>query len=182
MPGRWQQIGNDVFYTTQSLSLLTAEDIGITRDLAMASPRRRARLCTHAAAGDALHEMLIAVERSSYIRPHRHLNRPESLLVLDGQADAVFFAEDGAIEQVIRLAPFAAGGTFYYRVERPQYHTLLLRTPWLIFVETCTGPFDPSRSEFAPWAPEEQDAASVEIFRQEIECRVSREAHSQADG
>ena len=178
MRDQWRQVGNEVLYTTRSLSTLTPEDIRTIKAVALASPRRRARLCTHAAAEDALHEMLIVVEQASYIRPHRHFHRPESLLVLEGRADAVFFTEDGAIDQVIQLAPYGTGGTFYYRIDSPQYHMLLLRSDWLVLVESSLGPFNPSASEFAAWSPPEQDAVAIEAFRQDIRRRLEAAAQN----
>ncbi len=168
----WKQVSAEVLYTAEPLSVVTADDVSLFKGMAERAPRRRLRLCTHAAPEDPLHEMLIVASRDSYIAPHRHLARPESFLVLEGGADAVFFTDDGAIARVVGLAPYGGGGAFYYRIDHAQYHTLLLRTPWLVFVEASLGPFDPSRSQFAPWSPAEADVEGIRRFRADLAARV----------
>ena len=39
---------------------------------------KRIRICTHSDDKDKLHEMFIALSRSTYIRPHKHYNKSES--------------------------------------------------------------------------------------------------------
>ena len=146
------------------MSVVTAADIAVFKDMAAQTQRRRLRLCTHTGPEDALQEMLIVASAETYIRPHRHFMRPESLHVIEGEADAVFFSEDGRIDRVARLAPYGAGGAFYYRIDAPLYHTLSLRSPWLVFIEAALGPFRPERTEFAPWSPAENESEAVHRF------------------
>ena len=169
----WKQVSAEVLYTAEPLSVVGAADVARFKEMAEHTPRRRLRLCTHAAPADPLHEMLIVAGRDGYIAPHRHLARPESFLVVEGGADAVFFTDDGAVARVVRMGPYGDGGAFYYRIDHAQYHTLLLRTPWLVFIEASLGPFDPSRSQFAPWAPAEGDEAGIRRFREAVEAEVA---------
>jgi cupin fold WbuC family metalloprotein len=124
----------------------------------------RVRLCAHADPALPLHEMFILLSDRSYIRPHAHPGKAESLLVLEGEAEAVFFDDDGGVTGVVGLGDYASGGTFYYRVDAPVYHTLLLRTPRLLFHEATTGPFRREETRFAPWAPPD-DAGEAELGR-----------------
>ena len=47
--------------------------------------------------------MFIVLSKETYIRPHKHVNRIESLHVVEGKARAVFFDEIGSIIQVVPL-------------------------------------------------------------------------------
>ena len=42
---------------------------------------------------------------------------------------------------------------FYYRLDSPRYHTLLIHSPMLVIHETTDGPFDPKMSDFASFSP-----------------------------
>lgn len=131
---------------------------------AATSAKRRARLCFHSDPQAAQQEMLIVMNRSSYVRPHRHLNRVETLGVIEGCADALLFDESGLLTTVLPMSAPAAGGAFFYRMPPGIFHTLLFRSEWLVFVETTVGPFDPSTSEGAPWAPTEDQAEAGHAF------------------
>ena len=55
------------------------------------------RLCAHPAVDDRLHEMVIAMARETYVRPHKHVNKSESVHVIEGLADAVLFDDAGNV-------------------------------------------------------------------------------------
>ena len=77
----------------------------------------------------------------------------------------VIFEDDGAVRDVIRMGPYASGKAFYYRIMEPCYHSVLINTPYALFHETTNGPFNRGDTEFAPWAPHEDDAAGVAAFQ-----------------
>lgn len=116
--------------------------------------------------------MVIVASAETYIRPHRHFARPKSLHVIEGAVDAVFFHDDGDIKQMERLVPYGTGGTFCYRVNNSQYHTQVLHSPWLFFVEATLGPFDPDRSGFAPWSPAKDETVAIVRFREALGQRI----------
>ena len=103
--------------------------------------------------------MLIVHHREAYVRPHKHLGKPESFHVIEGTAQVVVFDDDGAIRDVLGMAPYGQGGLCYYRMPDNVFHTLLITSEWLVFHETTAGPFDPSRTAFAEWAPDGSDPA-----------------------
>jgi cupin fold WbuC family metalloprotein len=156
----------DVFQADGGVVRVTAADLAPVIARGQASPRRRARLCTHASPDDSLHEMLIVLERDTYIRPHRHADKCESFHIIDGELDVVIFSPDGAISEVIRMGPYGSGQAFFYRLREPHYHTVLVRSPYALFHETTNGPFVANGTEFAPWAPAEDDPAAAEYARQ----------------
>ena len=55
--------------------------------------------------------------------------------------------------QRLQMGPYGSGRAFFYRMPTTVFHTIIFETEWLVYLETTTGPFEPSESEGAPWAP-----------------------------
>jgi cupin fold WbuC family metalloprotein len=169
---RWREVGPDVFYSDTSPVLASEADLQFLEGRAQASTRGRARFCAHPSPDDGLHEMLICLARKCYVRPHRH-HRPESALIVRGECDLVLFDEQGGIVNVLPLSDPSRGAAFFVRLDEPVYHTYLLRTDFLFFLETTPGPLDRQLTEYAPWAPAED--VSNEAFRQQLRDRVAHQ-------
>jgi len=141
---------------------------------ALASPRQQCRICLHAEPEAPLHEMLIAQTSAYYSRPHRHLRKTEAYLFVEGAADLVSFADDGTVAGV---TPLTASGLYYARMQPLVWHALRIRSELVLYHEIAPGPFDPSGSEFAPWAPADADAAERSGYHAELDAAL---AHWQA--
>jgi cupin fold WbuC family metalloprotein len=145
------------------------DDIAELKRASLSTPRKRIRICTHPDTSDLLHEMLIVHAAGAYVRPHKHEGKSESMHVLEGEADVVFFDDAGGVRDVVPLGPYASPRRFYYRVDTPVFHTLLIHSDFLVFHEVTNGPFRREETVFAPWAPEEADAAACEKFLAALE-------------
>jgi cupin fold WbuC family metalloprotein len=170
---RVRQASPGVLYCEDAVPTLDANDLAGLPGLAAQSPRGRARICTHRAPGDALHEMFIAVPPGGYVRPHRHLTRAESFHVLSGRATILLFEEDGRPRAAFEVGDLASGRPFYYRLDAPVFHALLVEEGPFLFHETTTGPFDPATTQAAPWAPEESDPGAGCDFLQAALRRIA---------
>ena len=126
--------------------------------------RHRMRLCAHRDVLDRVHEMLIVHERGAYVRPHKHIAKSESFHVIDGRAEVVIFSDAGVPTEVISIGDYASGQTFFYRIDLPLFHSVLIRSEVLVFHETTRGPFDRAETVFADWAPDEGDPVAVAAF------------------
>jgi len=153
-----RKISDEIYYTATGFTVVGAAEIAFLKARAAETPRRRVRLCTHPDPAHPLHEMLIVHGRDAYVRPHRHHGKAESLHVIEGKATALLFDEAGAVTRSIALG---AGGANYYRIEDATFHGLLIESAWFVFHETTGGPFDPSRTEWAAWAPDGKDEADA---------------------
>jgi len=160
---------DEVYYADAGLVGLCRDDLKMLKSIALANPRQRSRLCTHADPGDSLHEMFIVHGRNAYVRPHRHLTRREGLSVLEGSAEVVFFSDDGEITGVFQLDE----NHFYQRINEPVYHMLLIRSDSLVFHEATSGPFDQAGSEFAPWSPNDTEVSAVASFLHHVELALA---------
>jgi cupin fold WbuC family metalloprotein len=166
----WREVVPDVFYPESGRVAFYDSDFAFLVAKAKSSVRGRARLCAHPDANDGLHEMLICLTRDGYVRPHRH-SKPESASMIRGSCDLVLFDEQGNIADVKTLGEPNSGKAFFIRLSDPIYHTYLLHTDTLLFLETTPGPFDRERSQFAPWAPAE--TGEFTAFQQDLLRRVA---------
>jgi cupin fold WbuC family metalloprotein len=162
----------EVIYTDRLFITAGPDEVTLLKRQAAVTPKRRCRLCAHPTPEAAQQEMLIAMQGDSYVRPHRHRGKSESLTVLEGVADAVLFDEMGAIRAVIHMTPYADGGQFFYRMPEGLYHGLVFRSPWFVYLETTAGPFDPARTEPAPWAPPETEVEAGRAYAAALTARA----------
>ncbi len=131
---------------------------------ATASPRRRAHFNVHAEAADVVQRFFVAVDRDSYIRPHRHLTKSELAIVVRGAFDVITFDERGTITG--RQGVGTGTPLIGFEMPRATWHTLVAREDGSTFLEIKEGPYDPATaSEFAPWSPPEGDPASHDFLR-----------------
>jgi cupin fold WbuC family metalloprotein len=170
----------EVLYADEPLPLVSAGDLAQLTDGARRTPRQRMRLCVHPGVDSPLHEMFIASRGGAYIRPHKHLGKAESLLLLEGTADLVLFSDEGEVTGVVPLGDYGSGRPFYYRIEDARYHTLVVRSETVLYHEATSGPWDRARTVPAPWSPTDEDAAGqaalLSRVEREIEAWSSRRA------
>jgi cupin fold WbuC family metalloprotein len=161
---RLRNVSPEIVYSDGGFLAADATIIAMLKGRANAAPRRRCRLCFHADEDAAQQEMLIVMHRSSYVRPHRHRGKVETLTVVEGQCDALLFNEAGHVTQLISMSPAAEGGSFFYRMPPGLFHTIIFRSEWLVYLETTIGPFDRANSEAADWAPPETDVEAGHAY------------------
>ena len=158
---RLTRINDEVFVVKDQIIQLDSRSIEFVKNLSIKNPRGRARICAHKSPEDSLHEMIIAIRSDSYIRPHRHKNKVESFHLLESEADVVILSDEGEIEKIIRLGH---ENNFFYRLETPRYHTLIIHSDVLVIHEITNGPFDAEASEFASFSPSEQSDGVVQYI------------------
>ncbi len=171
---RARRTGEEVFVADDGIVQLRASDLEGLMVESRSTARGRMRFCAHHEISDRLHEMFVVHPVGAYVRPHKHLGKSESLHVLTGEADAVFFDEDGDVTAIVPLGPYGSGRCFYYRIDEAVHHTLLIRSPLFVFHEVTNGPFARADTVFAPWAPEDSDTAVCAAFLTELDSRVAR--------
>jgi len=154
---------DEVLYPREEVVVVESADLTQLKRLALQNPRQRIRLCAHRSPDDRLHDMFIVHTSDCYVRPHKHLGKAESMAILEGEVDVVLFHDDGTIRQVIRMGDLNSGKLFYYRLSEPIYHTLLIRSQFLVFHEITEGPFLREKTVFPDWAPEEQSSGRKEF-------------------
>jgi cupin fold WbuC family metalloprotein len=126
---------------------------------------KRARLCLHHSAEDALHEMVIVFHRDTLVSPHRHVAKSESFHLIFGELDVVLFDEAGRPTRVIRMGERGTGRSQVYRLSGPVWHSVIVHSEYAAIHEVTNGPFRPEAGDFAPWAPTEPAALRAFLAR-----------------
>ena len=171
---RAKTLNPEVLVAEEPIVQVSRADVEFLKASAAQNERKRIRLCTHPDVDDRLHEMLIVHAKEAYVRPHKHLNKTESVHIIEGLVDVIVFDDVGNIIEVIRMGDYASGHRFYYRMSGPYYHTLLIRSDVLVFHETTNGPFRREDTVFAPWAPDEADLAARKAFMEQVARTAAR--------
>ena len=145
----------EVYISDQELLSINKADINELIDKAKFTPRNRVRFCSHFSTDEKVHEMFIVHPKGAYVRPHKHLNKPESMIIIEGEADYVVFDDDGKIKEVISMGDYRSNKPFYQSVRAGQFHSLVIHSECLVFLEITSGPFDKSDTVFLPNSPPE---------------------------
>ena len=168
-----RKVSDEVYVALDPIVQWGDEEVAFVKRCAAASPRKRARICAHRSNDDSLHEMIIAIAAASYIHPHRHLDKAESFHVVEGEVDVAVFDEAGAVVDVIELGARGSGRRFYYRLSHSAFHTLLIRSDFLVVHEVTNGPFAPERTLLAPFAPAEKEQDAARAYMQTVAGQVA---------
>jgi cupin fold WbuC family metalloprotein len=165
-------ISTELFQAEGPISSIGPHEIEVLRGVVYRSPKRRVRINLHPKNDDTLHEMIIAIDKQSYIRPHFHPNKSESFHVIDGCVDVIIFDECGDIIKIVELGAPGTGRAFYYRMSEPFFHTLVVCSELLIIHETTNGPFEAGATQFAKFAPEAHEIDSITTFCRELKLHA----------
>ena len=154
----------EVYHSNSECVGLDSSDIHRLVEIANRNGSKRARFCVHQSSEDLLHEMFIVHPKDIYVRPHMHRQNAESLLVLDGEADYVTFNEEGEIENKILMGDYTSGHQFYQNTAPGVFHTILVRSEWLVFLECTLGPFNKDDMVYPNWSPAGSDTDEVNMY------------------
>ena len=163
-----KKISNEVYYTDGPVLELTKRDVNAIKAAAIRSALKRARICAHPSVKDPVQEMIIAMAKGVYVRPHKHRGKGESISVVEGRAEIIFFNDNGRITRRFEIGEYRSGKKFFYRMNCSQYHMLIVRSDTFVFHEASKGPFNSKVNIFAPWSPEEGDKEEIEKFIRKI--------------
>jgi cupin fold WbuC family metalloprotein len=158
------EVADGVYYSRYPLPLVNAEVIAFLKRAAVKSPLRRARFCAHLSPDAEQHDMLIVSHRDTYVTPHRHFNKSETFVLLEGEAEIILFDANGAVEETIKMGPPASSRPFFYRMPPRQFHSLSIESELLVFLENTKGPFSLDDREHADWAPDYKDTENGKAF------------------
>ena len=81
--------------------------------------------------------------------------------------DLIIFDNDGSIINKIELSTYETGKPFYYRISETCFHTLCVKTEFVLFKESISGPFFTNDTIYAPWSPVEENQEEISKFMAE---------------
>ena len=154
----------EVLRATGFMTTLRQLDINALKNQADKTKRKRIRICIHKSDEEIVQEMFIVHTKNTYIRPHKHLFKNESLHVLEGKTNILLFDELGKVKKVVQMGDFRTGLPFYMKTDKPMYHSMIITSDKLVFLEVTNGPFRKTETQFAPWSPDESDIKNVNNY------------------
>ena len=140
-------------YRTEEDTLFSATALADLISCAKKNIRKRSRLCLHDNPLAPCHQMLITHGCDEYVNPHRHNDKAETFIVLEGSVEFIIFDDQGGVVEVTEMSALGSGKPFIKIVDKGVYHSMLITSEWLVFFEITTGPFRKNACEFAKWAP-----------------------------
>lgn len=132
--------------------------------LAKTSARKRSHHNFHTDLTDPVQRLCIALEKGTYIRPHRHPEnyKWEMTLVISGSVCLLIFDDQGKLKESIELSE--QGPNKGIEIPPNTWHTLVPNGEQAVILEIKQGPYLPlEANNFANWAPEE-NSTNVEHF------------------
>ena len=112
---------------------------------ALSSERLRVSFDLRTTPDDQSQRMLNALQPGTVLPIHRHPMTSETLVILNGCLDEVFFDDEGHETQ--RMHIDAAQGVYGCNIPRGTWHTIEVLEPTVI-IEAKDGPYSPMASEF----------------------------------
>ena len=125
--------------------------------MAKTNRRKRIRICAHQSPSNLVHDMIIVHFNDTYVRPHKHLNKDETFHLIKGELDV-------KIENIINMGECKSGKTFFYRLSKSKFHTVIPKSDVVVFHETTKGPFHQNETEFPKWAPDEKNSEKAKNY------------------
>jgi len=170
-----KKLTDEVYFPDGKIVQMNRQDFEELKKLALKNPRGRVMLCAHQNEEDDVHELLIVMSKETYNRPHRHINKGESLHIIEGDAELYLFDEQGNVKEMVSVGDAKTGKTFYYRILGDEYHALRIISDTIIVHETTRGPFEQDSSIYALWAPDAKDRAEGLKFMEQLSICQSKE-------
>jgi cupin fold WbuC family metalloprotein len=110
---------------------------------------------------------LNAIEPSSYIRPHRHLDpeKDEAFILLSGRLGIIQFSEAGEVTETVVLS--RENGVLVADIPHGIFHTAVSLESGTVFFEAKAGPYLPlTDAEIAAWSPHDADSSAPRYLEQ----------------
>ena len=167
----YRKVNDEVLYPNERFATLDAAGMEFLKREALKNPRKRIRFCSHQGMDEKIHEMFIVHAKDAYVRPHKHINKSESLYLIEGEVDVIFLDDDGQIIKKVEMGPMASGKLFYYRLTDPIYHTFYIKSDLICFYEVTQGPFNREDTIFPSWAPDGSDPSHVVKFMDSLNTK-----------
>jgi len=163
-----QKINEGVYTSKDSIVKIGKEEVNFVKRCALTNDRKRARICIHKTSEALLHEMIIAVLPDSYIHPHKHIGKTESFHIIYGEVDVVILDDYGDIVEVIEAGSQLKNKTIFFKIQEGVFHTLLIKSDFLVMHEVTKGPFSRKDTILAEWAPTENLEEDSKVYMKYI--------------
>ncbi len=142
-------------FSGQPLPLVDGRSLVAAKEAAARAERGRARICLHQDPGDPVQDMVIVHTARSFDRPHRHLDKSISILVLEGALLIPLFNDEGQVVERIELSEMGGDKPFLTRLSGVEWYSCIPLTDPVVIFESMEGPFEKDGDFYPQWAPPE---------------------------
>lgn len=80
---RLNKFNEEVLFAIDPIVKIDCSEIETLKNRSINNKRKRIRICAHNSVDDNLHEMFIVHAKDTYVKPHKHLNKPESMFIIE---------------------------------------------------------------------------------------------------
>lgn len=157
--------GNRRNYRVNSMKVIDTTLLDAVSAEARENSRLRQNYNFHTDLSDPINRLLNAMQPSTYVPPHRHINpdKEEICLVLRGSVMNFLFDDNGNV--IDRRVIDPSKGTYGFEIEPGVWHSLVVLEPNTVIYEIKRGPYVPLAVEnIAAWAPKGDDKEAVSSF------------------
>lgn len=145
---------------------ITRKLLGDMKSISNNNDNMNLRICLHKNSESKLHDMVILERSGTYSPPHKHLDKEDSLLIIEGRLGVVVYNDDGTVYDCCILEP---NQTLMYKVGIMMYHAVIAMTDTVIYHETKPGPFIYETDSIYPsWGPNINDSESMQEYKDSI--------------
>jgi cupin fold WbuC family metalloprotein len=169
---KYKRVTEEMCRAESGVVSVSRADLEYLKSEVSKTSRKRIRLCIHQSDEALMHEMFVIYTGATYVRANKHLGKDESLHILEGEADFIFFDDEGRILDVIELGARHSGKDFFIRVPQGIFHTIIMRSPIMVIHEATPGPFDRTETKWAEWSPEDSDENAVDSYMTALEINI----------
>ena len=145
-----KKINNEVYYCSGNIVFFDQKLKKFLISKSKENKSGKCRICLHKNIKSTLHEMIIIHSKKSYIPPHRHSINSESLTILQGSANLLLFNRRGKLIKKVVLSD-RKNGINFYKMNNSTFHSLIIKSKYLIFHEVTKGPFIKKNMINASW-------------------------------
>ena len=127
------------FFSTKKPVSVSKKLVEELKKLSQVNGKKNARFCLHESPEAPLHDMIILEYRDKKCRkPHKHLEKNETLHMIEGKMSVLFFDNEGKLIKRETLNP---KDNFAYHTPVGMYHVWLPLTEYAVYREIKQGPF-----------------------------------------
>jgi cupin fold WbuC family metalloprotein len=149
---KFKKESSKVLYAKQGIITLDKKNLNFLLKLSKKNKDKVIRLCTHKNKKDVVHEMIIIHPKKYKCGIHMHSRNAEAMTIIKGRADVVIFNKNRKVKKIIKMGDMSSNRVFYYKIPKKVFHTLIIKSPYLIFYEVSKGPFTKKKNFYPTWA------------------------------
>jgi hypothetical protein len=72
------------------------------------------------------------------------------------------------VQEITPMGDYQSNKPFYQSTRTEQFHSLIIHSKWLIFLEVTQGPFNREDTIFAEWSPIESEKEKIIEFMKKV--------------